>query len=241
MSGHSKWSTIKRAKGAADAKRGQQFSKLSKAITVAAKLGGPDPEGNPRLKMAIEAARAASMPKDNINRAIDKVNGPGAENIEEITYEGYGPGGAALLIEAMTDNRNRTIAELRSIFNKLGGSMSEAGSVAWMFTPQVVLEVSLGGSDADEASLAAIEAGAIDLDADPDNHVLTVITDPATQSAVTQALQPYGQIEAQMHMIAANSLVVDTETSQKVLKLIETLDDHDDIQRVYTNATLPEE
>ena len=238
MSGHSKWSTIKRAKGVTDAKRGQQFSKLTKAISVAAKLGGPDPDGNPRLKMAIDAARAASMPKDNINRAIDKASGSNAENLDEITYEGYGPGGAALLIEAVTDNRNRTVAEIRSVFNKLGGSMSEAGSVAWLFSPQAILELSLDASQFDDASMTAIEAGADDLDTDADTNTLTVIVDPAHLQAVTAALAAYGQPSVDMQLVASNTVSLDPEPERKLLNLLEALEDHDDVQRVSTNALL---
>ena len=241
MSGHSKWSTIKRQKGVADAKRGQQFSKLSRAITVAAKQGGGDPDGNPRLKMAIETARAANMPKDNIARAIEKASGSAAEAIEEIIYEGYGPGGAAVLIEVVTDNRNRTVAEIRSIFNKIGGSMSEAGSVSWMFSPQAIAEVELGNHDADEASLAAIEAGASDLDIDPETNTLTVMADPANLTAISQALQSYGQVSTDMQLVASNPINLDGEQEPKLLRLIETLDEHDDVQRVSTNAQLAEE
>jgi YebC/PmpR family DNA-binding regulatory protein len=236
MSGHSKWSTIKRQKGVADAKRGQQFSKLSRAITIAAKQGGVDPASNPRLRVAIEAARAASMPKDNIGRAIDKASGSNADTIEEITYEGYGPGGAALLLEVVTDNRNRTVAEVRSIFNKLGGSMSEAGSVSWMFTPQAMVSLELGSNDPDEVSLAAIEAGASDLEVD--NGALTVMADPASLTAISQALQSYGEIETDLQLMASNTIELDKEQQQKLLNLMETLDEHEDIQRVSTNALL---
>jgi YebC/PmpR family DNA-binding regulatory protein len=238
MSGHSKWSTIKRAKGAADAKRGQQFSKLSRAITVAAKQGGPDPDSNPRLKMAIEAARAANMPKDNIARAIDKVSGGDADNIDEVTYEGYGPGGSAILIQAMTDNRNRTVAEIRNIFNKAGGSMSESGSVAWLFTPQTIIEVELEAGQAEEASMVAIEAGAIDLDYDSATNALTVIADPATSAAVSQALTPYGNPQSTDQLVASNNLELDPEHESKLVRLLETLDEHDDVQQVSTNAML---
>lgn len=241
MSGHSKWSTIKRQKGVADAKRGQQFSKLSRAITVAAKQGGGDPDGNPRLKMAIETARAANMPKDNISRAIEKASGSAAEAIEEITYEGYGPGGAALLLEIVTDNRNRTVAEIRSIFNKIGGSMSEAGSVSWMFSPQAIAEVSLGNYDADEASLAAIEAGASDLDVDPETNTLTVMTGQENLASVSQVLQQYGEVSTDMQLVASNTINLEAEQEAKLLRLIEALDEHDDVQRVSTNAQLAEE
>ena len=238
MSGHSKWSTIKRAKGAADAKRGQQFSKLSRAITVAAKLGGPDPESNPRLKMAIEAARSANMPKDNISRAIDKVSGGDADNIEEVIYEGYGPGGAAVLIQAMTDNRNRTVAEIRNVFSKAGGSMSESGSVAWMFAPQTIIDMPVESARSDEASLAAIEAGAADLEYDPESGQLTVITGPAEAAAVGQALAEFGEPQSANQLVASNNVELDPDQEGKLLRLLETLDEHDDVQQVSTNALL---
>ena len=236
MSGHSKWSTIKRAKGAADAKRGQQFTKLSKAITVAAKSGGADPAGNPRLKMAMDAARAANMPKDNIARAIDRATNSSAENIDEILYEGYGPGGAAILMEVLTDNRNRTIAEVRSLLNKHGGSMGDAGSVAWMFKSQAIIQLPLKGQDAEEISLAAIEAGANDIDQDGD--MLIVFSDAENLSHVNQALSAYGEAQVDIQPVATNELEVDSESQQKLVSLMELLDEHDDINRVSTNAII---
>ena len=236
MSGHSKWSTIKRAKGAADAKRGQQFTKLSKAITVAAKSGGADPAGNPRLKMAMDAARAANMPKDNIARAIDRGTNNSVENIDEVLYEGYGPGGAAILMEVLTDNRNRTIAEVRSLLNKHGGSMGDAGSVAWMFKSQAIIQLPLKGQDAEEVSLAAIEAGANDIDQDGDT--LIVFSDTENLTQVNQALSTYGEIQVDIQPIATNELEVDPESQQKLVSLMELLDEHDDINRVSTNAII---
>ena len=236
MSGHSKWSTIKRAKGAADAKRGQQFTKLSKAITVAAKSGGADPAGNPRLKMAMDAARAANMPKDNIARAIDRATNNSAENIDEVLYEGYGPGGAAILMEVLTDNRNRTIAEVRSLLNKHGGSMGDAGSVAWMFKSQAIIQLPLKGQDAEEVSLAAIEAGANDIDQDGDT--LIVFSDTENLNQVNQALSAYGEVQVDIQPIATNELEVDPESQQKLVSLMELLDEHDDINRVSTNAII---
>ena len=236
MSGHSKWSTIKRAKGAADAKRGQQFTKLSKAITVAAKSGGADPAGNPRLKMAMDAARAANMPKDNIARAIDRATNNSAENIDEVLYEGYGPGGAAILMEVLTDNRNRTIAEVRSLLNKHGGSMGDAGSVAWMFKSQAIIQLPLKGQDAEDVSLAAIEAGANDIDQDGDT--LIVFSDTENLNQVNQALSAYGEVQVDIQPIATNELEVDPESQQKLVSLMELLDEHDDINRVSTNAII---
>ena len=236
MSGHSKWSTIKRAKGAADAKRGQQFTKLSKAITVAAKSGGVDPAGNPRLKMAMDAARAANMPKDNIARAIDRATNNSAENIDKVLYEGYGPGGAAILMEVLTDNRNRTIAEVRSLLNKHGGSMGDAGSVAWMFKSQAIIQLPLKGQDAEDVSLAAIEAGANDIDQDGDT--LIVFSDTENLNQVNQALSAYGEVQVDIQPIATNELEVDPESQQKLVSLMELLDEHDDINRVSTNAII---
>ena len=236
MAGHSKWSTIKRAKGAADAKRGQQFTKLSKAITVAAKAGGGDPVGNPRLKLAIDTARAANMPKDNINRAIERASGANAENIDEILYEGYGPGGAAILMEVLTDNRNRTIAEVRNLLQKHGGSMGDAGSVAWMFKSQGVLQLPLQGHDAEEISMVAIEAGANDIDQDGDD--LIVVTDLDAVGDVSQALSEYGEVKANMQFIPTTQLELEEEAQQKLLALLDILEDHDDINRVSTNAQL---
>jgi YebC/PmpR family DNA-binding regulatory protein len=236
MSGHSKWSTIKRAKGAADAKRGQQFTKLSKAITVAAKSGGVDPAGNPRLKIAIDAARQANMPKDNIARAIDRAASSNAENIDEVLYEGYGPGGAAILMEVLTDNRNRTIAEVRSLLNKHGGTMGDAGSVAWMFKSQAIIQLAINGHDVEEVSLAAIEAGANDIDQDGDT--LVVFCDIENLGLVSQALSSYGEATVDIQPIATNQLEIDDEAHQKLTTLMELLDEHDDINRVSTNAVI---
>lgn len=241
MSGHSKWSTIKRAKGAADAKRGQQFSKLSRAITMAAKQGGTDPDGNIRLKAAIEAARAASMPKENITRAIEKVNDSGSKALEEVTYEGYGPGGSAILIEAVTDNRNRTVAEFRSMLTKAGGSLSESGSVAWMFSLQAIVTLAINPERADDASMAAIEAGASDLEFDNQQGILTVVCDPSSISSVQAALEPYGSAEVDQQLIASTNVTLEAGPEKTLLNLLEVLDDHDDVQRVSTNALLQSE
>lgn len=237
MSGHSKWSTIKRQKGVADIKRGQQFSKLSKAITVAAKQGGGDPAANPRLRIAIEAARAASMPKDNINRAIDKAVGSDATTLEDVRYEGYGPGGAALLMEVVTDNRNRTVAEIRSLLTKHGGSLGEAGSVAWMFQPvgTIILNPTASQSP-DEIALAIIEAGALDFSEEDGRFMIT--TEPANLPAVAQALEPLGDVESDLQLISVNDLELNAVDHDRLLAIVELLEDHDDVQRVTTNATL---
>jgi YebC/PmpR family DNA-binding regulatory protein len=172
MSGHSKWSTIKRQKGANDAKRGALFTKVAREIAVAARLGGGDPDGNYRLRLAIEKARSVNMPADNIKRTIEKATGGGeAEQYEEIVYEGYGPGGVALLVEAQTDNRNRTAAEVRSMFTKSGGQLAGSGAVAWQFEPRGLITVARNGVDADEVALAAIDAGADDVDTDDEDSI----------------------------------------------------------------------
>ena len=236
MSGHSKWSTIKRAKGAADLKRGQQFSKLSKAITVAAKQGGADPAGNPRLKLAIDTARSANMPKDNINRAIDKATSNTTENIDELVYEGYGPGGAALFIEVLTDNRNRTIAEVRTMLNKHGGSMGDAGSVAWMFKTQGVIELPIDGINPDDVSMVAIEAGASEID--QDDQSLIILTEVENLASVNEVVSQHGQTKVSVQPLATSSLELDEDSRQKLTNLINLLEDHDDIHRVSTNAEI---
>src|SRR6266699_4445609 len=192
MSGHSKWSTIKRAKGITDAKRGALFTKVAREMSVAARQGGGDPDANYRLRLAVEKARSVNMPSDNIKRTIDKAVGGGeAEQYEEIVYEGYGPGGVAVLVEAATDNRNRTAAEVRSIFTKAGGSLAGAGAVAWQFEPRGLIAVQADGRDADEVALAAIDAGADDVDTtDPER--VEVYTSPADLQRVRQALDSAG-------------------------------------------------
>jgi YebC/PmpR family DNA-binding regulatory protein len=237
MSGHSKWSTIKRQKGVADVKRGQQFSKLSRAISIAAKDGGPDPNGNPRLRLAIETARSASMPKDNIHRAIERATAAGADTIEELMYEAYAPGGAALLVQVLTDNRNRTLPEIRSIFNKHGGNLGESGSVSWMFKPVGVIMLEPKSTvSADDLTMAAIEAGAMDIEEQDGQFLIT--THPDEVTSVVQALEVYGAIQADVHLEAAAEIDMDPETQAKVSTLIELLEDQDDVSHVWTNAAL---
>ncbi|MDH4142849.1 MAG: YebC/PmpR family DNA-binding transcriptional regulator, partial [Chloroflexota bacterium] len=193
MSGHSKWSTIKRQKGANDAKRGALFTKVAREISVAARQGGGDPDANYRLRLAIEKARSVNMPADNIKRTIDKATGGGeADEYEEIVYEGYGPGGVAVLVEAQTDNRNRTAAEVRSMFSKSGGQLAGSGAVAWQFEPRGLISIPRnGGVDADEVALAAIDAGADDVDTD-DAEAIEVYTSPGDLEAVRKALESAG-------------------------------------------------
>ena len=242
MSGHSKWSSIKHKKGAADAKRGKLFSKLSRAIIVAAKEGGPDPAGNLSLQNAIEKARSYSMPKDNIERAIARGSGQDADAaaFETIVYEGYASGGVAVIAEALTDNRNRTAAEVRHIFAKNDGNLGEAGSVAWLFERRVVVVVD-GGADEDELTLAAAEGGADDVQRDGSTWEVTAA--PEHLSAVREAVESAGfTVEnAELALVAKTTIEVDDENqAKKVLRLIDALEENDDVQEVYANFDIPE-
>jgi YebC/PmpR family DNA-binding regulatory protein len=243
MSGHSKWSTIKRQKGANDAKRGALFTKVSREISVAARQGGGDPDANYRLRLAIEKARAVNMPADNIKRTIDKATGGGdADQFEEIVYEGYGPGGVAVLVEAATDNRNRTAAEVRSIFTKAGGQLAGSGAVAWQFEPRGLIAVAPDGHDADEVALAAIDAGADDVDTD-DPEAIEIFTSPADLERVRKALEDAGVAidSAESTMIAKQTVELDSAKARQALRLVEQLEDLDDVQRVTANFDIPED
>jgi YebC/PmpR family DNA-binding regulatory protein len=241
MSGHSKWATIKRKKGAADAKRGQLFTKLTREITVSAREGGGDPDSNFRLRLAVQRARAENMPLDNIQRAISRGTGSGSEgsHFEEITYEGYGPNGVAMLVRALTDNRNRTVAEVRSIFTKMGGSLGEAGSVAWMFEPRgLILVESKNGQDPDEITLAAIDAGADDVHTDEDQiEVITAFAD-LKQVQDTLTGQGYNITNAESTMIPKTTMTLDDRAVEQALRLMERLEELDDVQTVYTNLDM---
>jgi YebC/PmpR family DNA-binding regulatory protein len=242
MSGHSKWSSIKHRKAAADAKRGQQFTKLARAITVAAREGGGDPDGNPTLATAVQKARDASMPKDNIQRAIDRGTGAGSDAaaIERVVFEGYGPGGAAILVEALTDNRNRTSAEVRHAFTKHGGSLGEPGSVAWIFEKRGVIVVDADRYGEDDL-IAAIDAGAEDVQHDGD--LLKVISDPSDLAAVREALQGAGvEIQsADLAMEPRNTVEVDGSAAPALLRLLDALEEHDDVNEVHANFDIPQE
>ncbi len=243
MSGHSKWSTIKRKKGANDARRGKIFTKLIKEITVAARLGGGDPDGNPRLRSAITAAKAENMPKDNIERAIKKGTGEVEGAVyEEILYEGYGPAGVAVLVETMTDNKNRTVADIRHFFAKSNGNLGESGCVAWMFDKKGTITVDREGVDEDELMEVAIEAGAEDvLEEDSSFQILTT---PEEFSEVVEQLQQHGikVAEAAIAMVPKNTVEVTEEKSARaLLKLLERLEDHDDVQKVHANFDIPDE
>src|SRR5207342_2437171 len=242
MSGHSKWSSIKHKKGAADAKRGKLFTKLARAITVAARDGGPDPEGNPALATAVQKARDASMPKDNIQRAIDRGSGVGSDAaaIESILFEGYGPGGAAILVEALTDNRNRASADVRHAFTKHHGSLGEPGSVAWIFEKRGVVVVDGERYDEDDL-IVAIDAGAEDVR--EDGEQLRVVCEPTDLGAVREALEAAGvEIEsADVRMEPKSTVMVKGTEAEWLLKLVDTLEEHDDVNAVHANFDVPEE
>jgi YebC/PmpR family DNA-binding regulatory protein len=242
MSGHSKWSQIKRQKGANDAKRGAVFTKVGREITIAARQGGGDPDGNYRLRLAVDKARAVNMPADNIKRAIERAIGGGdSEQYEEIVYEGYGPGGVAILVEAATDNRNRTAADIRSIFAKAGGQLAGSGSVAWQFEPRGIIALSRNGNDPDELALTAIDAGADDIDSEGDP--IEVMAAPGDLESVRQHLEEAGvAIEsAEIAMQPRTTIEVEASQARQNLRLIEMLEDHDDVQRVTANFDLPAE
>ena len=243
MSGHSKWSSIKHKKGAADAKRGKLFSKLSRAIIVAAREGGSDPAANLALQNAIEKARSYSMPKDNIERAIAKGSGADAEGsaFETVVYEGYGPEGVAVLVEALTDNRNRTASEVRHLFTKNGGNLGATGAVAWQFERRGVLLVTADGMDEDDLVVAAADAGADDVELDGSTYQVSCA--PEDLSSVREALEEAGlSIEsAGLSMVPKSTVVIAEEsTAKRVVRLIDGLEEQDDVQDVYSNFDIPE-
>ena len=242
MSGHSKWHSIKHKKGAADAKRGKLFSKLARAITVAARDGGGDTDGNPALATAVQKAREASMPKDKIQKAIDTGTGAGADGaaIERIVYEGYGPAGVAVLVEALTDNRNRASAEIRFAFTSHGGSLGEPGSVAWIFEKKGAVAVAADRYSEDDL-MPAIDAGAEDVREDGER--LTVLCEPADLTAVREALETAG-VEVESATIVTepkSSVEVKGHDAERVLKLLDALDDQDDVDEVFANFDIPED
>jgi YebC/PmpR family DNA-binding regulatory protein len=244
MSGHSKWSTIKHKKGAADAKRGKLFSKLSRAIIVAAKEGGSDPSANLALANAIEKARSYSMPKDNIERAIARGTGADSDagQFETVIYEGYGPDGVAVLVEALTDNRNRTASEVRHLFSKHGGNLGTTGAVAWQFERRGVVLVDASGVDEDELMLAAAEGGADDIELDESTFQVT--SAPESLSSVREAIESAGFAvqSAELSMVPKTTVEVSDESAAKrVMKLIDALEDNDDVQEVYANFDIPEQ
>ncbi len=242
MSGHSKWSTIKRKKGAVDAKRGQVFGKLVKEITVAARIAGGDPGFNPRLRAAIAAAKADNLPKDSIQKAIRKGTGEGGgAALEEIFYEGYGPAGVALMVESLTDNKNRTVSDLRHIFTKHGGSMGEPGCVAWMFEKKGVIVFEKEAIKEDELLEAALDSGAEDLQSTESQY--EVITDPASFVEVKEALEGKGFAPtlAEVQLRPKTTVHIEEEKpAQQLLKMVELLEDHEDVSNVFANFDIPD-
>ena len=241
MAGHSKWANIQHRKGRQDAARSKLFSKLSKEITVAAKMGDPDPEKNPRLRLAVKEAKSNSVPKDVIDRAIKKSQGGDAENYDEIRYEGYGPNGIAIIVEAMTDNRNRTASNVRSYFTKHGGDLGQTGSVSFMFDRVGEIIYPAGAGDADAVMEAAIEAGADDVQSDEGGH--WIYTADSDLAEVSQALEAsLGESEsAKLIWKPQAPTMIDLETATKLMKLIDALEDDDDVQNVTGNFDIPEE
>lgn len=240
MSGHNKWSTIKRKKGAADAKRSKMFSRISKEITIAVKEGGTDPDSNPRLRLAIQNAKGVNMPKDNINRAINKADSDEA-NFQEITFEGYAPGGIAIFVECLSDNNNRTVSNIRSIFNKKGGSLGTNGSLSFLFDRKGVFTIPKSDIDLEEFELEAIDAGAEDFE-EQDEHII-----------ITTALEDFGNMQkkldelnievenAELQRIPNNTQALEVEASKKVLRMIESFEEDDDVQAVFHNLEMTEE
>ena len=241
MAGHSKWANIQHRKGRQDKLRSKLFSKLSKEITVAAKMGDPDPEKNPRLRLAVKEARSNSMPKDNIDRAIKKATGGDAETYDEIRYEGYGPGGVAVIVETMTDNRNRTASTVRSTFAKNGGNLGETGSVGFMFDRKGEIVYPASAGDADTVMMAAIEAGAEDVESDDERHV--IICADTDLNDVSRALEAeLGESDSTKLIWKPNMTTeVDAEGLQKLMKLLDTLEEDDDVQRVTANFEASDE
>jgi len=243
MSGHSKWSTIKHKKGAADAKRGKVFTRIIKEMTVAARMGGGDPEGNPRLRAAVVEAKASNMPKDNIDRAIKRGTGE-IEGVtyEEMTYEGYAPGGVAIIVEALTDNTNRTTPEIRHMFEKHGGNLGTPGSVRFQFEKKGFFAVEKSAVDEEKLMEIALEAGADDLQTG-DADAFEIYTQPESFEAVRQALESnkIATVEAKLGLIPSTGVSVDEAKSKQIMRLLEALDDHDDTQNVYSNFDIPAE
>lgn len=241
MAGHSKWANIKHRKAAQDAKKGKIFTKVAKEITVAAKLGGGDPEMNPRLRLALDKAKSVNLPKDNVERAIKKGTGEGNEaNFEDVTYEGYGPGGVAILVQALTDNKNRTVSEVRSTMSKKDGSMGEAGCVSWIFDKKGVITIPLNNVDEETIMSLAIDAGAEDVEIGEEYY--EIICNPSEYEDVKESIEK-SEIEyeyAEITMRPKNTVEVEDDVAKKVINLLEALEDLDDIQEVYSNVDMVE-
>ena len=241
MSGHSKWHSIKHKKGAIDAKRGRMFTKLIKEITIAARIGGGDAEGNPRLRKAIQDAKGVNMPADNIKRAIQKGTGElEGGQLDEIMYEGYAPGGVAMLVDVVTDNRNRTVSEIRHVFSKNGGNMGESGSVSWMFHKKGYIGIEKSKADEETLMTLAIDAGADDFESDESSY--EIYTSPEAFESVLNAIKSKGieTVTAEVSMMPQTYVKVEGKTAQQVVKLMEALDEHDDVQHVYANFDIEE-
>lgn len=244
MSGHSKWAGIKHKKAVVDAKRGKSFSRIAKEIIVAAKIGGGDPDGNPRLRLAMDKAKGVNMPNDKIKRAIMKGTGelPG-ENYEETTYEGYGPAGVAIYLEVLTNNKNRTVGEIRHLLTKHGGSLGENGCVAWMFEKNGLILVEKTKADEDNLMEVALDAGASDMKSEPDEDTYEVTTEPSDFESVKKSIEAAG-IEmsmAEITMIPKNTVALDEKQATSVLKLMDLIEDHDDVQNAYANFDISQE
>ena len=246
MSGHSKWAQIRRSKGVNDARRGQLFTRLGRELVVAVREGGSgDPNANFRLRMAVQRARDANMPMDNIERTIKRaVSGSEGSNLEEITYEGYGPGGTAIVVQTLTDNRNRTVAEVRNAFHRNGGNLGENGCVDWLFEARGIIEVELQGHDPDELSLEVLDLGADDVEpVNPGDEVLTVYTEPSEVEKVRQALEKhnYKVLKSESTLVPQTKIeLAEEKVAHQAIRLIEKLEDLDDVQNVYTNADFSE-
>lgn len=242
MSGHSKWSTIKHKKAAADAKRGKIFTKLIKEITVAARMGGGDPSSNPRLRTAVLAAKSENMPKDKLERAIQKgIGGLEGVNYEEITYEGYGPGGAAIMVESLTDNKNRTVADIRHIFSKCAGNLGESGCVSYMFDKKGYIVIEKAAVDEEKLMETALDAGAEDIREEDENF--EVIMKPGDFEKVKSAIEISGIpfLVAEVTMLPQSTTSLEGKEAEQMVRMMEMLEDCDDVQKVYTNADIPDE
>ncbi len=242
MSGHSKWAQIKRQKGVNDARRGQLFTKIGREITVAARAGGGDPEANFRLRLAIQRARENNMPHDNIERAIKRgVGGGEGTALEEIIYEGYGPGGVAIMVQVLSDNRNRAAAEVRTAFTRGGGNLGENGCVAWLFEPRGIINISLNGASRDDVELAAIDAGAVDFQ--ETDETIDIYTEVADTETVRKAVDELGVLvnRAETSMVPKTTVALDEHNARQTLKLVERLEDLDDVQQVYSNMEISDE
>jgi YebC/PmpR family DNA-binding regulatory protein len=240
MSGHSKWSSIKHKKALTDARKGQQFTKMAREITIAAREGGGNPDGNYRLRLAIEKARDVNMPQENVQRAVKRGTGElGGAQMEQLRFEGYGPHGVAIMVETVTDNRNRTSSDIRNLFTRAGGNLGTTGSVGWMFSRQGQIVVDANGRDPDEVGLEAIDLGASD--ARIDGKTVDVVTDPARLETVQQGLKKRGyKIDsAEVTMNASQLVLLNEATAPPVLKLLDALEEHDDVQSVYSNMDVP--